>query len=211
MHRHGGHGVSHHHHHHHHHHHGGRHKQGRVVKVVHINPYEHNPSIVTLVWNRTIHGYDENDPALNKMTSQGYDPYPLKAIIGEFNAMSKEINFDDNVPEPNVFLCILFFLLGIFPLVIYLMWVDCKKIEYLGGENRFREAAQALVNKHNPVLTERSRCYLVANWTFPYVLCIHLVRDNANNPQAMRYPQNPQHPQPVANQNGANRQMMLIQ
>ena len=178
-------GIGHSHHSHHHrgfgHKHHGHRSTYRSPRVVHINPYVNNPNVITLTWDRTIHGYNENDPNFDKMAAEGYDPSPVRKIVAELNALSKSMNFDDEVPQPNMILFIILFLLGIFPGIFYLFWIDCKVLQYQTSEANLRIASQPILAKYNPTTLRDLRYYTEAGACYPYVLAIHLVRENLAN------------------------------
>ena len=167
-------GVKHHSHRHH-------HSTYRGPRVVHTNPYVNSPNTITLTWDRTIHGYNENDPNLDKMAAEGYDPSPVRKIVAELNALSKSMNFDDEVPEANPIIAIILFILGIFPGFFYLMWIDCKVQSYLANETKLRAASQPILAKYNQTTLRELRYYTDAGGYYPYVLAIHLVRENQAN------------------------------
>ena len=193
------------------------------IQVVYANPYAGNPNVVSLIWDRNLHGFDENSPKLAKMIEEQYDPEPVKRIVAELNALSRSMNFRDQPPEPNVYLIMLFTILGFFPVIFYLLWLQNKTLDYLEGENNFRQASQAILMKHNEVLTRSSRYFLEAGENYPYVLAIHLMRENQmggdpSNPQMTMNTQqtlvnNPNMmmlaPQLRLNQNAMNNQMMM--
>lgn len=157
-------------------------------KLEFSNPYEGNPNVISLVWNRKGHRFNEDDLNLSKMESQGYNTEPVKRIIGELNALSRSINFNDQPPEYNELLFCLCCLLGFFPIIFYLIWFEWKNLDYLEGEKKFREASQPIILHHNEMLTRNSRYYLEAGEFYPYVLAIHLMRENQNGSD----PNNPQ-------------------
>lgn len=232
------HGISHHHHHGTGHHYTGSGNRDTScccfdpVEVVFDNPYVGNPNVVSLIWDRKLHGFNENSPKLAKMAAEGYDPEPVKRIVAELNALSRSMNFNDQPPELNACLIMLFTLLGCFPLICYLLWIQNKTLNYLEGESNFRQASQAIIMKYNEKHTQSSCYFLEAGEHYPYVLAIHLKRENpmggdpntpqnmVNNPGAMVNNTNMMMnapntmsigPQMMLNQNGMNNQMMMNQ
>lgn len=155
-----------------------------------VNPYEGNPNVISLFWNSRTHGFNEDDSNLANFASAGYDPEPAKRIVAELNALSKSMNFNDEPSEPNTWLIILFTLLGIFPVIFYALWLQNKNLNYLEAAKNFRDASQPIIFKHNNALAQSSRYYLEAGEFYPFVLGIHLVKENQNegdpnNPQIM--------------------------
>lgn len=152
-----------------------------------INPYSKNPNVVSLIWNRSAHGFDEDDSDFDQMAREGYDSGPAKRIVAELNALSKSMNFDDKPPEPNWPLLICLCCLLVFPAIIYHSKWEDKFQKFLENERRFRAASKALVQKHNESLLQNSRYYVEIGECYPHVLAIHLIRPN----QMVGNPHNP--------------------
>ena len=157
--------------HHHHHHHYGRRRRHHIM----INPYAGNPNIVTITWNNTINGYDENDPGFMKMQAEGYDPTPAKRVIAEIHALKDQFKFKNTPDVPHPCILIICFLL-IIPWFFVICYLIAKQIAFADEVNDFRTHSQGIVNKHNQALTQQNRYYFEVGQFYPTWLYIHLIR-----------------------------------